>query len=172
MQELDNYICKIATTDEIIEKWDYEIAIHDNDPNYIKTKNSFIEENNKGTRITYVGKLNDKIICDCSAVIKEEGIKQEALINKDLVSNKRCYVFAFRTNKGYENKGYFSTLYKFMENDLINRGFTEFSLFVEPQEIRNILIYFKWGYTNYVRLENKIDVYGNDHTFLLYYKKI
>jgi len=29
-----------------------------------------------------------------------------------------AYLAAFRTNKEYEGKGFFSKLYKFMENDL------------------------------------------------------
>ena len=39
--------------------------------------------------------------------------------NKDnLVGNNKAYLTVFRTNKEYENKGYFSKLYKFMEEDL------------------------------------------------------
>lgn len=62
-----------------------------------------------------------------------------------------AYLTAFGTEKQYENKGYFSKLYKFMEQDLKNRGFEKLTLGVEPCEVRNMLIYFKWGYINYIK---------------------
>ena len=34
------------------------------------------------------------------------------------------YLSAFRTRKEYQGKGYFSKLYKFMEDDLKSRGYT------------------------------------------------
>ena len=62
-----------------------------------------------------------------------------------------AYLTAFRTNKEYESKGYFSKLYNFMEKDLKNRGYTELSLGVGPESVRNIEIYFHLGFTNYIK---------------------
>ncbi len=35
-----------------------------------------------------------------------------------LLSDSMAYLAAFRTNKEYEGKGYFSKLYRFVESDL------------------------------------------------------
>ena len=57
-----------------------------------------------------------------------------------------------------------------MENDLKKRGFTSLTLGVEPNETRNILIYFKWGYTNYIK--TAYEYYKEDEKVLVnYYRK-
>lgn len=62
-----------------------------------------------------------------------------------------AYLAAFRTNKEFEGKGYFSKLYKFVENDLKEKGYTELSLGFGPEAVRNIEIYFHLGYRNYIK---------------------
>ena len=39
----------------------------------------------------------------------------------------------------------------FMENDLKSKGFKSLTLGVEPKEVRNIQIYFNWGFTKYIK---------------------
>ena len=145
---MDNYICKIATRDELIKRWDDLIEKHPNDDSWkgykVKTLNIF----DKGTSICYLGILNGKIIAEVCAHISKD-FEAENLID-ELVNEKRAYLNAFRCDKEYEGKGYFSALYHFMENDLKKRGYKEVSLGVEPCEVRNIMIYFHLGFTNYV----------------------
>ena len=72
--------------------------------------------------------------------------------NKEgLIGEDKAYLTAFRTNKEYENQGYFSKLYKFVESNLNSKGFKSLTLGVEPKEIRNIQIYFNWGFTKYIK---------------------
>ena len=66
-----------------------------------------------GKIIPYYEILNDKIICETTAVLTSDIIQNS---NK-LVDNITAYLATFRTNKEYEGKGYFSKLYKFMEGD-------------------------------------------------------
>lgn len=171
MENQDNYICKIASLDEIKKKWDYEIEIHSDNPLYLKAKEEYLKEAKKGTRIVYVGILGNEIICDVTAIIKKEGILSESRNHDDLVSDKRCFLCAFRTNKEYENKGYFSKLYKFMENDLIKKGFTEFSLSVDTSKKRNMDIYKKWNFTNFIRSEVILTTDYKYITYNYYFKK-
>lgn len=101
------------------------------------------------TRIVYMGILDGKIITEATAIVSS---KDTCMENKDdLVDNGKAYLSAFRTNKEYENQGYFSKLYKFMENDLKSKGFKSLTLGVEPKEVRNIQIYFNWGFTKYIK---------------------
>ena len=91
--------------------------------------------------------------------------------NKDnLIGKNKAYLTAFRINKEYENKGYFSKLYKFMEDDLKRKGFTSLTLGVEPSEVRNMMIYFNWGFINYIKSD--YEYYPNNEKILVnYYEK-
>ncbi len=163
---MENYKCLIASKDLIIKKWDQEIENH----NYANDWIMFKEEslNNLDTRIVYMGLIDEKIITEATAIISENDLNMQ---NKDnLVGNGKVYLTAFRTKKEYENKGYFSKLYRFMENDLKERGFKILTLGVEPKEVRNMQIYFRWGYINYIKTD--YEYYPSGEKILVnYYEK-
>ncbi len=163
---MDNYKCVIANKELIIKKWNEEISRHNNSKLWKEFKK--ISLNNLDTRIVYMGILNDEIITECTAIIS---LKDLNIQNKEiLIGNNKAYLTAFRTNKEYQNKGYFSKLYKFMEDDLKNRGFKYLTIGVEPCEVRNIQIYFKWGFTKYIK--SCYEVYPNlEKTLVNYYEK-
>lgn len=163
---MDNYKCVIANKELIIKKWNEEISRHNNSKLWKEFKK--ISLNNLDTRIVYMGILNDEIITECTAIIS---LKDLNIQNKEiLIENNKAYLTAFRTNKEYQNKGYFSKLYKFMEDDLKNRGFKYLTIGVEPCEVRNIQIYFKWGFTKYIK--SCYEVYPNlEKTLVNYYEK-
>lgn len=142
-----SYKCKIASLEELSKKCDYEIEIHPNDNKWIEFKRIALK--NFNTRITYIGLLDDRIITEATAIISEDDLDMQ---NKEgLISETTAYLTGFRTNKEYEGKGYFSKLYKYMESDLKQKGFKKLTLGVEPNEVRNMQIYFNWGYTNYIK---------------------
>ena len=147
----NNYICKIASLEEIIKKADYEIKRHPNNDMWIIFKDRAIKNFKAGNTVTYIGLLNNEIICEATAIIKPEGFKDDINNYEGLLSDDMVYLSGFRTNKEYENQGYFSKLYKFMENDLKNKKYKKISLGVEPSEVRNIQIYFKLGFINYLK---------------------
>lgn len=163
---MKEYKCVIANKDMIIKKWDYEIQRHNNSMLW----KSFKEESlsNINTRIVYMGLLDGEIITECTAIISSDDKNMQ---NKDeLIGDAMAYLTAFRTNKDYEGKGYFSKLYKFMENDLRNKGFKCLTLGIEPSEVRNMQIYFKWGFNNYIKSD--YEVYPDGERILVnYYKK-
>jgi len=163
---LENYKCVIASKSQIIEKWDEEIKRH----NYSEEWKIYKEQSlsNMDSRIVYMGLLDGKIITEATAIISS---KDKCMENKDdLVDNGKAYLSAFRTNKEYENQGYFSKLYKFMENDLKKKRFKSLTLGVEPCETRNIQIYFKCGFTKYIKTD--YEYYSNKEKILVnYYQK-
>ena len=150
---MKNYTCKIATLEDIIKKHDYEIerAVDDKE-NWLAWKEKAIDKFNKGQSITYMGLLNNEIICECTAAI-DPAIVQNS---NGLVDSKTAYLFAFRTNEEYQGKGYFSILFKFMINDLVSRGYERVTLGVEPQEEKNKAIYFKYGFTEHIKDSKEI----------------
>ena len=87
-----------------------------------------------------------------------------------------AYLAAFRTNKEFEGKGYFSKLYNFVENDLKEKGYTELSLGVGPEAVRNIEIYFHLGFRNYIKTvieykPSEDDPSKQEEDVILFYKK-
>lgn len=163
-----NYKCVIGDEKLVSQKWDYEIKIHNNSMKWIKFKE--ITLNNLDNRIIYLGMIDDTIICEATAVINK--LDYEVKNKSEFVSGDAVYLCAFRTNKEYQNKGYFSRLYKFMENDLKKRGVKKLILGVEPSEVRNMMIYFKYGFVNYIN--SYMEKYSNGEKYLVnyYYKDI
>ena len=87
-----------------------------------------------------------------------------------------AYLAAFRTNKEFEGKGYFSKLYNFVENDLKEKGYTELSLGVGPEAVRNIEIYFHLGYRDYIKTlieyeQSQEEPLKKEKDVILFYKK-
>ena len=160
-----NYITRIATIDEIIQKWDYEASIHPDNILYPLAKKEFVEETAKGNRLVYIGLLNNEIICDLTVIINKEGIGKEAGKIENIITDKRVFLCGIRTNKEYENKGYFSKLLNYAIEDLKTKGYYEYSISVESNNERALNIYKHLGFNNYIGNEYR---YG--HHFLYYYK--
>ena len=145
---MNNYVCRIATLEDIIKDHDYEIAnaIDDKD-NWIKWKEEAIKRFNNGTAITYVGELNGEVISQAVATLDPNAVNN----SENLVDDKTAYLQAFRTKEEYQGKGYFSILFKYMIEDLKSRGYERVTLGVEPQEEKNKTIYTKYGFTDFIK---------------------
>ena len=116
---MSEYICKIATLEEMEQNWNYLIDIHPNNNAWKIYKEEAIKNMKEKNTIVYYGILNGSIISEATAFISNTDDTNE-LVNEDT-----SYVSAFRTRKEYQGKGYFSKLYNYMENDLKNRGYTK-----------------------------------------------
>lgn len=81
------------------------------------------------------------MICEATAVLNP-GFEQAC--GKPDHTVELC---AFRTNKEYRGKGYFSKLMIFLQEDLKKKGYTKAVVGVEPKEKRNREIYRHWGFT-------------------------
>lgn len=160
------YNCIVADRNLIIKKFDFEIKKHHNSKMWKEFKQIALD--NLDTRIVYMGILDNQIITEATAIISNKDLNIQN--KEDLVSKDTAYLTAFRTNKEYEGKGYFSKLYKFLENNLKNLDFKTLTLGVEPTEIRNKEIYFHFGFTKY--LKTSYETYPNGQKILVeYYKK-
>lgn len=150
---MKEYICKIATVDEIERKWNYEIKINWRRKSVLKMlKIETIERVKSGQAITYYGILNGKIICQTTAMFDKNIIQ-----NSDgLVGIKTAYLCNFSTVKKHQGKGYFSKLFTFMINDLKNRGYKKVTLGVEPNEMKNLKIYQHLGFNEYIKSAQEI----------------
>lgn len=163
---MKEYICKIATIDEMEVKWNYEIKKQKNS-NWKIWKHESISRVKNGQSIVYYGVLNGEIICEATAML-DKSIVQNC---EGLVDDKTVYLCAFRTVEKHQGKGYFSRLFQFMIDDLKRRGYKKVTLGVEPVEIDNLKIYQHLGFDTFIKSAQEIypdgtvidvDYYGMD----------
>ena len=171
MPEQNNYICRLATLEEVENRWNNIIQKEHDKEMYNRAKEEFLQEIKNNTRMTYIGLLNNKIICDITVITKIAGIKKEAGNIQNLINEHRAFLCAIRTDKEYENKGYFSKLLKYIEQDLLIRGYTELSLAVDHSNKKNQEIYKHLGFINQITTEIK-EGNGTIYTFHYLYKTI
>lgn len=177
---MNKYTCKIATKEEVERIFNYEIANHTNDNRWNIWKEETIKWTLNGKAIMYVGMVNDRVITSAIAALSKDIIQNagEKSEEDELVNKTTAYLSAFRTVKAYEGKGYFSKLYKFMEMDLRKKGYNKLTLGVEPKDVRNMKIYFKWGFDKYIKTAYETYPPKNDfveeETYLVnyYYKEL
>ena len=172
---MNNFSCKVATRDELLKRWEYLIKIHPGNNDWVRYKENAVRNYDNGSTISYLGFLDDQIICEATAYIKESAFVGDISNPSGLLNDNMAYLAAFRTNKEYEGKGYFRKLYNFMEKDLKNRGYTELSLGVGPEAVRNIEIYFHLGFREYIKTvieyEQSKDDGSKQEDVILFYKK-
>ncbi len=137
----DSYLCKIASMEEMEQKWDYEISLHSEKDNWIAWKSEAIGSALAGRSIPYYGILDGTVICEVTAVLNPDF--GQACRKPD----HTVELCAFRTNKEYRGKGYFSKLMAFLQEDLKQKGYRRAVVGVEPEEKRNREIYRHWGFT-------------------------
>lgn len=173
---MDNFICRVANREELLKRWDYLIENHPGNNKWIKFKENALKHYDEKSTISYLGFLNDEIICEATAYIKESAFIGDISEPSGLLSENMVYLAAFRTNKEFEGKGYFSKLYNFVENDLKQKGYTELSLGVGPEEVRNMEIYFHLGFRNYIKTVIEFETTEDDSSkkeeVILFYKKL
>ena len=173
---MDNFICRVANREELLKRWDYLIEIHPGNNKWVKFRENALKHYDEKSTISYLGFLNDEIICEATAYIKESAFIGDISEPSGLLSDNMAYLAAFRTNKEFEGKGYFSKLYNFVENDLKQKGYTELSLGVGPEEVRNMEIYFHLGFRNYIKTVIEFETTEDDSSkkeeVILFYKKL
>lgn len=145
---MTNYICRIATIEDIAEMYDHLIKNYpDDETNWSALIEKGFKRVKNGQVISYIGILDGIIICESMAAV-DASIVQNC---EGLVDDKTAYLFAFRTDDDYQGKGYFSKLNHFMIDDLKSRGYERATLGVEPKEKTNKAIYSKYGFTEFIK---------------------
>lgn len=173
---MEQYMCRVANREELLKRWDYLIKIHHGNNSWVVFRENAIRNFDDGSTISYLGFLNDEIICELTAYIKPSAFEGDISNPSGLLSSDMAYLAAFRTNKEYEGKGYFSKLFKFAENDLKKRGYKELSLGVGPEAVRNMEIYFHYGFREYIKTTIEHDPPKDEFSipedeFVNFYKK-
>lgn len=166
---MQEYICKIADRSEMERKWDYEIAhAGKNRRSWEIWKEQALRNREEGKTLPYYGILNGEIICEATAMLCPEAVQNA----KGLVDAKTAYLSAFRTIEGYRGQGYFSRLFRFMLNNLKDRGYEAVTLGAEPQEMKNKAIYAHYGFTEWLKTAEETYPDGTVITVEYYRKRL
>ena len=173
---MSEFKCKIATREELLKRWEYLVDVHNGSSEWKRYRENFIRNFDDKSAINYLGFIDNEIICEITAYIKDSAFLGDISEPSGLLSDNMAYLAAFRTDKEYEGKGYFSKLYQFVENDLKKRGYKELSLGVGPEATRNIEIYFHLGFTQYIKTVIEYEKSKEDPTkqvedVIIFYKK-
>ena len=153
-----------ATAEDLEIIWDYQIAQNPGDPNWIRWKKQFIDDNNSGAAATFVAVVDGIPVGEGTLLFSPDcrAIRGRlVLADGKTVTN----INALRIREAYEGQGYISTLVKHMESYARAQGYSRVTIGVEAVEARNLGIYLHWGYDRFLLSE------GEDMELTLYYGK-
>jgi len=119
-----------ATIMEIEKWWDI------NNPNDDYYKNIFVIENQNGKRKTFYAWVGNK------------NIGQATLI----LNGKCAEINKLEVVPEYRGRGISSQIIKHLESYARQNKIKTLTIGVEPKEVRNMQIYFGWGYTTFVSI--------------------
>ena len=173
---MDSYVCRVATLEELLKRWDYLIAIHHGSAAWRGYRALALRNYRAGSAISYLGFLNGESISEATAYVAQSAFAGDLSDPSGLLSERRAYLAAFRTNREYEGQGYFGRLYRYMESDLRQRGYSELCLGVGPEDVRDMEIYFHLGFREYMKTTVEAAPVGDGDDsarpeVILFYKK-
>ncbi len=150
---MNDYVCRVAASDEVKKRWEKLVMRNPHDAAWKEWAVKFEEGVKRGGRICFYGFLRGTVIAEATAAVKCGELKYP----EGLVDDKTAYLMAFRTDKEYRGKGYFSKLYRFAEKYLADMGFSRLTIGVEDGDIINSERYKKWGFAEYVKCVTEFD---------------
>lgn len=133
----------IAVAEELENWWNDAIARHPNDNAYVVWKECFLRENASGERKTFFAFDGKKVVGQCTLLLKSE--------DKVMTGNGRAELIKLEIIPSLRGKGLATKIYSTVKEYAKSIGIKELTIGVEPCEVRNIQIYFHWGFTNYLQ---------------------
>lgn len=134
---------RIATIEELAFWWDEEIAENPDDNSLPAYKQIFIEGNKNAARKTFFAFDNGKYIGQCTLLFK----------NNDTVmtGNGKAEVLKLELIPEERGKGKSTKIYETVKNYAKESGIKTLTIGVEPCEIKNMQIYFHWGFDTFLQ---------------------
>ena len=166
---MNEFVCRIASREDLLKRWEYLIEVEAGDTAWLGYREFALRNFDDGSAVTYLGILDGEIICEATAYIRSSAFAGDISDPSGLLRDGMAYLAAFRTNKPFEGRGYFGRLYRYVEADLKQRGYTELCLGVGPEAVRNMEIYFHLGYREYVK--TLIEPLPQGEEVILFYRK-
>lgn len=134
---------RLATIKELETWWDAKINKQPNNPAYKEWKNNFVNGNKLNERKTFFVFDNGMYVGQGTLLLKNN--------DKLMTGEDRAEIIKLEIDKEYRGKGISTLIYKAIENYAKENNIKTLTIGVEPCEIRNMQIYFHWGFTNYLQ---------------------
>lgn len=141
---MENLDVRIATVSEIENWWNEKIDRAPLNNAYKVWKECFVSENVNGKRKTFFVFDNGKYVGQGTLLIWGD--------DKDLTDHDRAEIIKLEINEEYRNKGIATLIYNKIEEYARELDIQYLTIGVEPCEIRNMQIYFHWGFTNFIKV--------------------
>ncbi len=132
-----------ATLEELEQWWDNRIAKSPEDNSWVIWKNNFIEENLNGKRKTFFVFDNNKYIGQGTLLFENQ--------DSIMTGNGKAEIIKLEIIKEERGKGIATKIYQKLKSYAKSVGIKTLTIGVEPCEVRNMQIYFHWGFTNYLQ---------------------
>lgn len=161
---------RIATEEELISWWDEKIKKCPQNDAYKIWKEGFVLGNRKNERKTFFAFENKKYIGQGTLLLKSK--------DRVMTGDGKAEIIKLELNPEWRGKGIATKIYNAIEDYARQNGIDTLTIGVEPCEIRNMQIYFHWGFTNFLQVTTETypperpGEKGETITVLCYMKKI
>ncbi len=135
---------RIATIEELSAWWDAKIEKKPDNPAYKIWKENFVEGNISGERKTFfVFDENQQYVGQGTLLLKSK--------DKVMTDVGKAEIVKLEINPEHRGKGIATKIYQAIEDYAKENKISTLTIGVEPCEIRNMQIYFHWGFTNFLK---------------------
>lgn len=132
-----------ATIAEVKEWWDNHVLENAADNSHKVWRESFVSENKSGKRKTFYAWDGNKNVGQGTLVFESN--------DKNLTGNGSAEIIKLEVIEDYRNRKISSLIYNYIQDYARQKGIHTLTIGVEPCEVRNMQIYFHWGFTNFIQ---------------------
>lgn len=161
---------RLATEEEIENWWNKKIQKRPHDNAYKVWKSNFVVGNKRGERKTFFAFENGQYIGQGTLLLKSK--------DKVMTGKGRAEIIKLEVEKKWRGQGVSSQICHEIERYAKVNGIDTLTIGVEPCEVRNMQIYFHWGFTTFLQVVTETyppktkSGKGETITVLCYEKKI
>ena len=139
----DNIEVRLASVGEIEAWWNKKISKRPNDFSYKKWKENFVKDNKNGTRKTIFAFDNGKYIGQGTLLLESN--------DKVLTGKGKAEIIKLEILPKYRGRGIATKIFKEIEKLAKKMKIKMLTIGVEPCEVKNMQIYFHWGFTQFLQ---------------------
>lgn len=147
-EELSMITVREATVEEVERWWDNHILENADNNSHKVWKESFVSENKNGRRKTFYAWDGNKNIGQGTLVFESD--------DKNLTGDGKAEIIKLEVVEEYRNRKISSLIYSHIKDYAKQKGIHALTIGVEPCEVRNMQIYFHWGFTNFIQCITEI----------------
>lgn len=161
---------RIATNKELCAWWDKKIEKQPNNPAYKEWKKNFVQGNLEGKRKTFFVFENNCYVGQGTILLQSD--------DKVMTGEGKAEIIKLEIDCQHRGKGIATKIYSAIEKYAKENNIHTLTIGVEPCEVRNMQIYFHWGFVNFLQCTTETfpprEIGGEEETItvLCYSKQI